>query len=480
MWNNPTFRSPAEDSDTCSDTSSPPPPLPLTERPARQGDIWVALVGVTGSGKSTFISRCVDEPVQVGHSLKSCTKEVALYSFVHESGVKVNLVDTPGFDDTNMSDLEVLRILASWLSMAYENKIRLNGIIYLHRITDVRMQGSGGRNLKIFQAMCGLPALSNVTLATTRWDEIAEDLGTHRERELEETQDYWGWMKQNGSRIERHYDNRDSALRLIDMYLDFPRRVSLEIQEELVLGGKQLEQTRAGREVEKDLLGQRNAALGKLATTEHMMLEKHDHATMLELERNKMEVDQQIRLLEAKQRELSAGLEKYKARGNMKQAFDTAAQRAHEGTGAADWRAATRPIGDNVINGIWILSNCKICFSESPEHHLTINGRTPRNRKGEGCPFDQCVKTEMGPRALGFVPNFFTRVPSMGFCGGGIITIWSGFDQAFIQSCKEVSKNGYSTTHWVEAMNEPASIVQDGSGRVSLLKTGASYKSVVG
>ncbi|KAK0731944.1 hypothetical protein B0H67DRAFT_654987 [Lasiosphaeris hirsuta] len=175
------------------------------------------------------------------------------------------------------------------------------------------MQGSGGRNLKIFQAMCGLPALSNVTLATARWVEIAKDLGTHRERELEETQDYWGWMKQTGSRIERHFANRDSALRLIDMYLDFPKRVSLEIREELVLGGKQLEQTRAGKEVEKDLLRQRNAALGRLATTEHMMFEKHDHATMLELERNKMEVDQQIRLLEAKQRELSAGLEKYES-----------------------------------------------------------------------------------------------------------------------------------------------------------------------
>ncbi|KAH6855718.1 P-loop containing nucleoside triphosphate hydrolase protein [Chaetomium sp. MPI-CAGE-AT-0009] len=480
MWKNTIFRSSAEDSDTGSDTSTPPPPLPATDRPTRQGDIWIALVGVTGSGKSTFISHCVDEPVQVGHSLKSCTEEVALYSFIHETGVKVNLVDTPGFDDDNMSDLEVLRILASWLGMAYENKIRLNGIIYLHRITDVRMQGSGGRNLKIFQAMCGLEALSNVTLATTRWEEIAEDLGTRRERELEETPDYWGWMKQNGSRIERHYDNRDSALRLIDIYLDFPRRVSLEIQEELVVRKQQLEQTSAGREVAKDLLRQRNAALGKLATAEKLMPETHDHAIMLELERNKTEVDQQIRLLEEKRRELFAGLERYKARGNMKQAFDAAAQNASEETGAADWRAVARPIGDSVINGIWILSNCKISFSESPEHLLTINGRTPRNRNGEGCPFGLCVKTEMGPTTLGFIPKAFSIVPSMRFCGGGIITIWSGFDQAFIQSCREVSKNGYSTTHWVEAMNEPAKIVQDGSGRVRLVQTGASYNGVVG
>jgi len=39
-------------------------------RPSR-GDVFIAVMGVTGAGKSTFISRLTDEPVEIGHDLIS-------------------------------------------------------------------------------------------------------------------------------------------------------------------------------------------------------------------------------------------------------------------------------------------------------------------------------------------------------------------------------------------------------------------------
>ena len=35
-------------------------------------DIFIAIMGMTGSGKSTFISHCTDVEVQIGHDLVAC------------------------------------------------------------------------------------------------------------------------------------------------------------------------------------------------------------------------------------------------------------------------------------------------------------------------------------------------------------------------------------------------------------------------
>jgi hypothetical protein len=55
----------------------------------------------------------------VGHALHSCTKDVRSVRVPHPvDGGPVVFVDTPGFDDTNMSDTEVLGMIAHWLEKA--------------------------------------------------------------------------------------------------------------------------------------------------------------------------------------------------------------------------------------------------------------------------------------------------------------------------------------------------------------------------
>jgi hypothetical protein len=73
------------------------------------------------------------------------TTHVDVYAYEVSPVQTVYLIDTPGFDDTNRSDTEVLKEIARWLVASYKGKILLNGIIYLHRITDIRMQGRPGR-----------------------------------------------------------------------------------------------------------------------------------------------------------------------------------------------------------------------------------------------------------------------------------------------------------------------------------------------
>jgi signal recognition particle receptor subunit beta len=38
----------------------------------RPDDIIIAVMGITGSGKTTFISHFADKDVEIGHGLESC------------------------------------------------------------------------------------------------------------------------------------------------------------------------------------------------------------------------------------------------------------------------------------------------------------------------------------------------------------------------------------------------------------------------
>jgi predicted GTPase len=82
------------------------------------------------------------------------TGKVEIYPSTLPDGTKLFLVDTPGFDDTYRSDTDILKEIANWLSTAYEENIKLAGIIYLHRIEDVRLGGAAMRNLRMFKAQC--------------------------------------------------------------------------------------------------------------------------------------------------------------------------------------------------------------------------------------------------------------------------------------------------------------------------------------
>jgi predicted GTPase len=46
---------------------------PRTKTQTTNNELAILVMGVTGSGKSTFISRLTDDEVGIGHSLESCT-----------------------------------------------------------------------------------------------------------------------------------------------------------------------------------------------------------------------------------------------------------------------------------------------------------------------------------------------------------------------------------------------------------------------
>jgi hypothetical protein len=77
------------------------------------------------------------------------------------------LVNTPGFSDTNFSDIEILRRIAAWMKDTYDDGYLLSGIIYLYRIINTYIEGPSLKNLRMMKALYGANTLRNVVLAMT-------------------------------------------------------------------------------------------------------------------------------------------------------------------------------------------------------------------------------------------------------------------------------------------------------------------------
>ncbi|KAN0098824.1 P-loop containing nucleoside triphosphate hydrolase [Hyaloscypha variabilis] len=213
-------------------------------------------MGLSGAGKSTFISLLSDQEIEIGHGLESCTTKVGIYHFNYR-GARVILVDTPGFDNTNRSDAEVLKDVAFWLAASYTKEVRLAGIIYLHRITDARMQSSALRNLRMLRNLCGVTNLESVVLVTTHW--VNAKTGVHISESTGQARinEFWGAMIKRGSRAERHDGSKQSALRIVGEIIDRQFRVVLDIQRQLVDQGMNLDDTDAGQALHSELTAEK-------------------------------------------------------------------------------------------------------------------------------------------------------------------------------------------------------------------------------
>ncbi|KAG1740794.1 P-loop containing nucleoside triphosphate hydrolase protein [Suillus paluster] len=179
---------------------------------ARPDDIIVPVMGPTGVGKSTFINTAVGEVVTpVGHDLMSCTTKIQ-YAFCPCPGDpsrRLVLVDTPGFDNTFLSDTEILRRIAVWLASSYGVDMKLAGVLYLYDICQARMLSTSRRNLDMFRRLCGENAEMNVILVTTKWGEVNKDVGERREQQLKSS--FWKDMVAYGSQAVQFDGSHASA-----------------------------------------------------------------------------------------------------------------------------------------------------------------------------------------------------------------------------------------------------------------------------
>ncbi|KAI6116875.1 P-loop containing nucleoside triphosphate hydrolase protein, partial [Pisolithus thermaeus] len=169
-------------------------------------------MGPTASGKTTFIDYAAGRS-DVDRGSTSCTTEVLPVRYPHSDGVRnIVLVDTPGCNNGFMTDFQLLGIIAEWLNSM--QNIKLNGILYFHRISDYRMRDASSRSYKMLRDLCGNDNCKNVIFVTTMWDKVSEEVGSEREQELRAVS--WGTMVNLGSTTHRFEGTAESAWKIID------------------------------------------------------------------------------------------------------------------------------------------------------------------------------------------------------------------------------------------------------------------------
>ena len=88
--------------------------------------------------RRTYVGR---NPVPLTNLTVIGTAIISTDTFIND-GRDIYLIDTPGFDDTNKPDTEILQAISSLLAQSYTSTHKLAGIVYLHRITGGRMENS--------------------------------------------------------------------------------------------------------------------------------------------------------------------------------------------------------------------------------------------------------------------------------------------------------------------------------------------------
>jgi len=179
----------------------------------------------------------------------------------------------PGLDDSARSDTDVLLEISDWLQTAYQERISISGIVYLHRISDARIGISGTKNLRMLQKLCGNSMLDRVVFATTFWDKILMEHGAEREKELASREDFLHPMIRRGTTLTRHIGGRESAYRIVELLTNTNTRCTLDIQIDMVERGLLLNQTALGKEMQMEILAlptmQQLAQLAEKMDQEH-------------------------------------------------------------------------------------------------------------------------------------------------------------------------------------------------------------------
>ncbi|KDQ08575.1 hypothetical protein BOTBODRAFT_37867 [Botryobasidium botryosum FD-172 SS1] len=211
--------------------------------------VLIAVMGPTGAGKTTLVNKLTGSNFKIGYGLESETQQIQTATCAL-NGESVHLIDTPGFDDTDKTDTDILNLISNHLATSYRSGSRLTGVLYLHRITDNRVGGVSYKNMKIFEKLCGDSAMASVTLCTTMWGQIPEHIGAQREAEL--AANFWKGMIGKGATMRRVLDTQSSVTQVVSSLISLRRPVTLEVQREIVDQGKAVSETAAARDLNRE------------------------------------------------------------------------------------------------------------------------------------------------------------------------------------------------------------------------------------
>lgn len=168
-------------------------------------------------------------------------------------GPGTTLIDTPGFNDTNRDDQDILADIGR--RILSRQKPAITAVLYLHRITDNRMAGSSRKNLQMMHALCGPGFHARVIIVTTMWNQVPGtklEQAFAREAQLKTYTEPLFHGEEQYARFDGTPESGNAILRQVSELPSTTNRV-LQFEIEYVRGHGLLNTT-AGRIVQEDKL----------------------------------------------------------------------------------------------------------------------------------------------------------------------------------------------------------------------------------
>ncbi|KAI5785696.1 P-loop containing nucleoside triphosphate hydrolase protein [Pyronema domesticum] len=167
---------------------------------------FIAVIGLTGTGKSSLIKELTGKDVHIEHSINAGTTSFGMFPAIIDDQRYV-FVDTPGFNDRDPSrtDLDVYQEILKWFE-TMSPYCNIAGVLYVHAISPGRFSKSEDLNLDMLKALCGERFFPNITIVTTMWQNYAGPTKKRVERKQKELEEGpWKELLGGGARIFSHH-----------------------------------------------------------------------------------------------------------------------------------------------------------------------------------------------------------------------------------------------------------------------------------
>lgn len=180
----------------------------------------------------------------------------------------------------------------------YSAGAKLAGVIYVHRISDDKFGGLAAKNFRMFRKLCGEKTLKNVVLMTNMWGRVTPQQGAAREQQLRE--EHFKAATDKGAQLCRHNNTVESARAILRKILQNQPFV-LKIQRELIDEGKEIGDTGAGAELNREIHELEEKHRREMRELEESMLkaiEDKDEESRGELEEEKRRMEERMEQLQ--------------------------------------------------------------------------------------------------------------------------------------------------------------------------------------
>jgi hypothetical protein len=170
------------------------------------------------------------------------------------------------------------------------------------------MTGAQTRNFRTLRSLCGDYALKNVVIVTNMWSRVEPEVGEEREAELMREDIFFKPALDHGARMARHKGTLPSAQGIIRLLIG-NRPLPLQIQRELVDENKDVVETMAGQELNKELndeIRKHQEEIRVLSEEMEQARKEMDEETRNELEIETRRMHEQMRRFKAEAQKLAS------------------------------------------------------------------------------------------------------------------------------------------------------------------------------